>query len=83
MSDVLSVDEEEVLTMMRTLVAEVRERARSTCMEELKKSLVSAGATMTDESVEGATFSLRRVQFRLKVIPNNVSSVELTFVEGT
>lgn len=83
MSEVLSISEEEVLSMMRALVSDVRQRSRSTCMEELRKSLIGAGATVCDESAEGTTFSLRTVQFRLRVIPNNVSSVELTFIEST
>ena len=83
MSEVLSPAEEEVLSMMRALVADVRQRSRSTCMEELKRCLIAAEAEVSDESPEGATFSMRKVQFKLRVIPNNVSSVELTFIESS
>lgn len=81
-SEFLSLEEEEVLAMMRNLVAEIRQRARSACMEELRRSLVGLGAKVSEETSEATCFALRRARFRLRVLPTNVSSVELTFIES-
>jgi hypothetical protein len=80
MIDVLTAEEESVLSMVREIVAEGRARGGVAEIGELKKTIARAGATVAGETCESGTFILRGARFTVRALSDPHGAIELRFL---
>jgi len=80
MADVLTAEEERVLSMVREMVAEGRARDGAAEIGELKKTIARAGAVVANETCESGTFILRGARFMVRALSDPQGAIELRFL---
>ena len=81
MSDVLTEEEEGVLSMVRCALAEIRVRSGCADMDAIREAVISAGALMLEDEGECGTYSLGTTRFTIRSLRAPPGGIELSFQE--
>jgi hypothetical protein len=79
MSDVLTMDEEGVLSMVRTMLAEARARSGVADMDGIKRAIMATGALVTEDTGDSVTYSLGTAHFTVRALDTPPGAIELSF----
>ena len=81
MSDVLTEEEEEALSMVRRALAGVRARPGGADMDAVRGAVISAGALGLGGEGERMAFSLGSARFTIRPLKGAPGGIELCFQE--
>jgi hypothetical protein len=82
--DVLSVDEESALCLVRRIVDDIRGRGLEADIETVERAMIAAGASKLADAAESAAreYRLKNVKLSLDSLPQSGASIEVNFVAG-